>query len=113
VARNGRGFAGSAARSPSTTSGPRPGGAGGRERYALEAADEGEAPRETGFSPELDAALRSLSAAEREVLALRVVLDLDADSAAAVLGIRRTACSMRLARALGKLEERMESHALA
>jgi len=66
-----------------------------------------------GFSPELDAALRSLGASEREVLALRIVLDLDAEAAARVLGISRSACSMRLARALRKLEERMGSHALA
>ena len=66
-----------------------------------------------GFSPELDEALRSLSAGEREVLALRIVLDLDAETAAAFLGIGRTTCSMRLARALAKLEERMGSHAHA
>ncbi len=65
-----------------------------------------------GFSPELDAALASLTAAEREVIALRIVLDLDAGTAARLLGVSRTACSMRLARALRKLEERMESHAL-
>ena len=47
------------------------------------------------------------------MLALRIVLDLDAEGAARVLRISRTACSMRLARALGKLEERMETHALA
>jgi RNA polymerase sigma factor (sigma-70 family) len=80
-------------------------------RYASEAAQEAEAPREVGFSPEVDEALRSLSAAEREVIALRIVLDLDADSAGRVLGIGRSACSMRLARALAKLEERMEIHA--
>jgi DNA-directed RNA polymerase specialized sigma24 family protein len=40
------------------------------------------------------------------------VLDLDAEAAARVLGISRSACSMRLARALQKLEERLESHAL-
>jgi RNA polymerase sigma-70 factor (ECF subfamily) len=66
-----------------------------------------------GFSPELAAALDSLSAGEREVIALRIVLDLDADAAARILGIGRTACSMRLSRALGKLAERMEFHALA
>ena len=82
------------------------------ERYAAEKAGE-EAPRDLGFSPELDAALASLSAGEREVLALRIVLDLDADAAAGVLGIGRSACSMRLARALGKLEERMAADALA
>jgi DNA-directed RNA polymerase specialized sigma24 family protein len=44
------------------------------------------------------------------VIALRIVLELDAETAARILGIGRTACSMRLARALAKLEERMESH---
>ncbi|MGH3040617.1 MAG: RNA polymerase sigma factor [Gaiellaceae bacterium] len=82
------------------------------DRYAAEERSE-EAPRELGFSPELDAALSSLSAGEREVLALRIVLDLDADAAAGVLGIGRSACSMRLARALGKLEERMAADAPA
>ena len=82
------------------------------ERYALAGGEE-VAPIELGFSPELEAALRSLTAAEREVVALRIVLDLDADAAARVLGVGRTACSMRLARALAKLEERMEAHAVA
>jgi len=54
-----------------------------------------------------------LSAGEREVVVLRVVLELDALAAARVLGISRTACSMRLARALQKLEERMEAHVVA
>lgn len=76
------------------------------ERYAEEAMRATPA-LELGFSPELEAALRTLTAAEREVLALRVVLDLDADAAARVLSVGRSACSMRLARALGKLEERM------
>jgi RNA polymerase sigma factor (sigma-70 family) len=72
-----------------------------------------EEPVSLGLSPELEAALRALSAAEREVITLRVVLDLDAETAARVLGISRTACSMRLARALQKLEERMTADALA
>jgi RNA polymerase sigma-70 factor (ECF subfamily) len=62
-----------------------------------------------GLSPELDAAVRSLSAAEREVVVLRVVLELDGDTTARVLGIRATAVSTRLSRALHKLEERMVS----
>ncbi len=62
-----------------------------------------------GFSPELDAALRELTAAEREVIALRVVLDLDGDEAARLLGLTTTAVSTRLHRALGKLEERMKT----
>src|SRR5664279_2995309 len=40
-----------------------------------------------GLSPDLEAALESLTAGEREVVALRVVLDLDAGTAARVLGI--------------------------
>jgi RNA polymerase sigma-70 factor, ECF subfamily len=66
-----------------------------------------------GLSPELEAAVAELTAADREVLALRVVLELDAEAAARVLGVSRTACSMRLARALTKLEERMAADALA
>jgi RNA polymerase sigma factor (sigma-70 family) len=62
-----------------------------------------------GLSPGLDAAVRSLSAAEREVLVLRVVLELDGETTASVLGIRPTAVSTRLSRALQKLEERMAS----
>lgn len=63
-----------------------------------------------GLSPELETALASLSAGEREVIALRVLLDLDGEEAARVLGISPTAVSTRLSRALGKLEERMGSH---
>ena len=44
---------------------------------------------------------------EREVVALRVLLELDGPSAARVLGISQTACSTRLSRALKRLEERM------
>ena len=62
-----------------------------------------------GLSPTLDAAVRSISAAEREVVVLRVVLELDGDMTARVLGIRPTAVSTRLSRALQKLEERMVS----
>jgi DNA-directed RNA polymerase specialized sigma24 family protein len=49
-----------------------------------------------------------LSAGEREVVALRVVLDLDAATAAHVLEISTTACTTRLSRALAKLEELMK-----
>ena len=60
-----------------------------------------------GLTAELEAALRELSPAEREVVALRVLLELDGPSAARVLGISQTACSTRLSRALRRLEERM------
>ena len=62
-----------------------------------------------GLSPAIEAAVRSLSAAEREVVVLRVVLELDGETTARVLGIRPTAVSTRLSRALQKLEERMVS----
>ncbi len=61
-----------------------------------------------GLSPELEAALRGLTAGEREVIALRVVLDLDAGAAARVLGISTTNCTTRLNRALEKLKERLD-----
>ena len=63
-----------------------------------------------GFSPELQAALGALSAGEREVIALRILLELDGDEAARVLGISPTAVSTRLSRALKKLEEKVSVH---
>ena len=60
-----------------------------------------------GLSPELEAALAQLSAGEREVIALRVLLELDGDEAARVLGVSPTAVSTRLSRALKKLEEKV------
>ncbi len=67
--------------------------------------DRFEQPLAEGLSPELEAALRRLTAGEREVIALRVVLDLDAATAAGMLGISLTNCTTRLSRALEKLEE--------
>jgi len=61
-----------------------------------------------GLSPEVEAAVRRLTAGEREVIALRVVLDLDAATAARVLGISPTNCTTRLNRALRKLEEALD-----
>ena len=63
-----------------------------------------------GLSPELEAALRELSAAEREVIALRVLLDLDSEETARVLGLSPTAVSTRLSRALKKLEKKVSIH---
>jgi RNA polymerase sigma factor (sigma-70 family) len=66
---------------------------------------------EPGFgeslSPELEAGLRELSAGEREVIVLRIVLELEGEETARLLGITPTAVSTRLHRALAKLEERM------
>ena len=78
------------------------------ERAAVpEAFDGGLSP---GLSPELEAALRELSAGEREVIALRILLELDGDETARVLGISPTAVSTRLSRALTKLEEKVSIH---
>lgn len=66
-----------------------------------------------GFSPLLEAALAELSAGEREVVALRIVLELDGEDTARLLGISPTAVSTRLHRALAKLEERMKQHDVA
>jgi RNA polymerase sigma factor (sigma-70 family) len=65
-----------------------------------------------GLSPALHRAFGELSAADREVIALRVILELDGEAAARVMGIGRTACAMRLSRALQKLEEKVEIDAL-
>jgi len=62
------------------------------------------------FSAELAESVQSLSAGEREVVALRIVLDLDGEETARLLGISVTAVSTRLSRALSKLEERMRDH---
>jgi RNA polymerase sigma-70 factor (ECF subfamily) len=78
-------------------------------RYALGRRESEEAAFGVGLSPELEAALSRLSAAEREVVALRIVLELDGESAGRVLGISATACSTRLSRALQKLEKEVGS----
>jgi len=74
---------------------------------------EGERTFGEGFSPELEDGLRLLTAGEREVIALRVVLELDGESTARLLDITETAVSTRLHRALGKLEERMRQDDVA
>jgi RNA polymerase sigma-70 factor (ECF subfamily) len=72
------------------------------ERYARDSA----AAEEPVLGPgALEAALATLSPSEREIVALRVLLELDGPTAARVLGISATACSTRLSRALKRLEE--------
>lgn len=79
------------------------------DRYAVELREAEEVVFGEGLSPELEQALGRLSAAEREVVALRVLLELDGESAARVLGISPTACSTRLSRALQKLEKEVSA----
>ena len=63
-----------------------------------------------GYSAALETGLARLSAADREVIALRVLLELDAGEAARLLEITPTACTTRLSRALARLAAEVESH---
>jgi RNA polymerase sigma-70 factor (ECF subfamily) len=84
------------------------------DRYAVRELHEVPPPSfGEGLSPELEHALAELSRAEREVVALRVVLELDGETAARVLGISPSACSTRLSRALQKLEGMVSADAVA
>jgi RNA polymerase sigma-70 factor (ECF subfamily) len=83
-----------------------------RRERTVAVPDAQEASFAEGLSPELERALRSLSAGEREVVALRILLELDGEEAARVLGISPTTCSTRLSRALKKLEEKVREHEL-
>src|SRR5436190_1134245 len=84
------------------------------ERYAVRELREVASPSfGEGLSAELEHALAELSRAEREVVALRVVLELDGETAARVLGISPSACSTRLSRALQKLEQEVSAGAVA
>jgi RNA polymerase sigma-70 factor (ECF subfamily) len=79
-------------------------------RYAVaELRESAEPVFGEGLSPALERALAQLSAAEREVVALRIVLELEGEAAARVLGISATACSTRLSRALQKLEKEVSA----
>src|ERR1022692_5266469 len=78
------------------------------ETYARDLVDSAEESAFGDGLPEpFEEALHELSPAEREVVALRVLLELDGPSAARVLGISQTACSTRLSGALQRLEERI------
>jgi RNA polymerase sigma factor (sigma-70 family) len=88
---------------------------GERRRRAREKRHAAAEPREApapegpaGLSPALRHALERLSDAEREVVALRVVLGLDGGEVAALLGISRSACSTTLHRAMTSLRRDME-----
>jgi RNA polymerase sigma factor (sigma-70 family) len=65
------------------------------------------------YGPVLRQALRTLSAADREVIVLRIVLEQDAQNAARVLGISPSACTTRLNRALERLEKKVRPRLVA
>jgi RNA polymerase sigma-70 factor (ECF subfamily) len=74
------------------------------DRYARQLPDREEPALGPGA---LESALARLSPSDREVVALRVLLELDVPTVARLLGISTTACSTRLSRALKRLEEMM------
>ncbi len=76
------------------------------ERYAAGVPEAMPGPQEPGgFSGDLRAALGRLSRAERELIALRVVLGMDAAEAGRVAGMSPSAVGTGLHRALTKLRQ--------
>jgi RNA polymerase sigma-70 factor (ECF subfamily) len=86
-----------------------------RRRYELAAAEPVDRNDGPGISNDLsaamEAALQRLSAGDREVIALRVILDLDPRAAAHLLGVSESACTTRLSRALNRLQQEVTDHA--
>ena len=84
-----------------------------REARYARLAERATEPDAQTLSPWLRQALASLSASDREVIALRVILELDPADAGRVLGISTSACTTRLSRALERLEEKVGSQLVA
>jgi RNA polymerase sigma-70 factor, ECF subfamily len=84
-----------------------------REERAAEPDRGAELELPDEYGPVLRQALRTLSAADREVIVLRVVLEQDAQAAARVLGISPSACTTRLNRALERLEQKVRPRLVA
>jgi RNA polymerase sigma-70 factor (ECF subfamily) len=86
-----------------------------RQRYELASFDRTDRSDGPGISNDLSAAveagLHRLSAGDREVIALRVILDLEPRAAAHLLGISESACTTRLSRALARLQQEVLEHA--
>ncbi len=86
-----------------------------RRRYELAALDDADRSDGPGISNDLSAAIEAglhrLSAGDREVIALRVILDLDARAAAHLLGVSESACTTRLSRALARLQQEVTDRA--
>lgn len=60
-----------------------------------------------GIPPDMARAMDTLSDVEREIVALRVLLDVDGASAAALVGVSPSACSTHLHRAMTKLRKEL------
>jgi len=68
---------------------------------------EDEVPEIDRFPPHMAQALEGLSTIEREIVALRILLDLDNASAADLVGVSPSACSTHLHRAMTKLRKEL------
>ncbi len=76
------------------------------ERYAaMEPAASDPIEVSSGLPPQMAAALGRLSDVEREIVALRVLLDVEGPAAAKIVGISPSACSTTLHRAMTKLRK--------
>ena len=84
-----------------------------REERAAEPDHGAEVELPDEYGPVLRQALRTLSAADREVIVLRIVLEQDAQTAARVLGISPSACTTRLNRALERFEKKVRPRLVA
>jgi RNA polymerase sigma-70 factor, ECF subfamily len=84
-----------------------------REERAAEPDHGAEVELPDEYGPVLRQVLRTLSAADREVIVLRIVLEQDAQTAARVLGISPSACTTRLNRALERLEKKVRPRLVA
>jgi RNA polymerase sigma-70 factor, ECF subfamily len=84
-----------------------------REERAAEPDHGAEVELPDQYGPVLRQALRTLSAADREVIVLRIVLEQDVQTAARVLGISPSACTTRLNRALERLEQKVRPRLVA
>lgn len=80
-----------------------------REQRVASAAERSSGPPEppSDLPADIAAALAKLTPAEREIVALRVLLDLDGAETAAALGISPSACSTQLHRAMTKLRSEL------
>jgi RNA polymerase sigma-70 factor (ECF subfamily) len=76
-----------------------------REQRVAATAEHSSGPPEppTDLPADIAAALGTLTPSEREIVALRILLDLDGAETAATLGISPSACSTQLHRAMTKL----------
>lgn len=79
------------------------------ERAARPEGHDGGVGAASGLPPEVRAAMDSLSETERELIALRVLLDVDTGETARIMGMSPTAVSSALHRALGRLRRRIEA----